>query len=269
MRPAWSDSFRPGALRDVSAHALRAPITREWALGGADGTGVSVAVVDSGIEAGHSLVGDVATSVAVLQDTAAPGALRIADCSATDLGGHGTACAGVIRSVAPGVELHSIRVLGGNLRTRSALFVKGLEHAIERRFDVVNMSLSTGKRDHFARFHELADRAYFQGTMLVCAASNVAGPTYPSEFAGVFSVAAGNGGGALGLQYNPVPPVEFGAPGIDVELAWTEGAVIRGTGNSFAAPHVAGLIALILSKHRGLTPFQVKTILHAIADNAA
>ncbi|MDQ1617416.1 MAG: hypothetical protein QOJ60_3355, partial [Actinomycetota bacterium] len=46
------------------------------------------------------------------------------------------------------------------------------------------------------------------------------------------------------------------------------GSTIVTTGNSFAAPHIAGLIARILSKHPGLTPFQMKTVLHAIADNA-
>ena len=50
--------------------------------------------------------------------------------------------------------------------------------------------------------------------------------------------------------------------------AWLGGGSIRATGNSFAAPQVAGLIALILSKHPGLTPFQVKTILAACAANA-
>ncbi|MGK5171236.1 S8 family serine peptidase [Geodermatophilus sp. CPCC 205761] len=39
------------------------------------------------------------------------------------------------------------------------------------------------------------------------------------------------------------------------------------TGNSFAAAHVSGLVARILSKRPGLTPFQMKTVLHALADN--
>jgi subtilisin family serine protease len=63
--------------------------------------------------------------------------------------------------------------------------------------------------------------------------------------------------------------VEFGAPGIDIEVPWSGGSTIEATGNSFAAPHIAGLVTRILSKHPGLTPFQMKTILHALADNAA
>jgi subtilisin len=56
--------------------------------------------------------------------------------------------------------------------------------------------------------------------------------------------------------------------GIVVAVGWKDGPTITSTGNSFAAPHIAGLIARILSKHPDLTPFQVKTVLHAVADNA-
>jgi subtilisin len=71
------------------------------------------------------------------------------------------------------------------------------------------------------------------------------------------------------VYYNPSPPVEFGAWGVDVPIAWKDGGTTVATGNSFAAPHIAGLCAKILSKHRGLTPFQLKTILRATALNAA
>jgi subtilisin family serine protease len=71
----------------------------------------------------------------------------------------------------------------------------------------------------------------------------------------------------LRLYYNPAPPVEFGAWGVDVPMAWKDGGSTVATGNSFAAPHVAAMVALILSKHRGLTPFEVKAVLAAVADN--
>ncbi len=69
------------------------------------------------------------------------------------------------------------------------------------------------------------------------------------------------------IYYNPAPPVEFGAWGVDVPIAWKDGGATVATGNSFAAPHVAGLAALILSKHPGLSPFEVKGILASVADN--
>jgi subtilisin len=104
--------------------------------------------------------------------------------------------------------------------------------------------------------------------MVVCAVNNVRGASYPSQYASVFSVAAHEGRDPFRLDYNTAPPVEFGAPGIDLEVGWLGGRTIRATGNSFAAPHIAGLIARILGKHPGLTPFQMKTVLMAVADNA-
>jgi subtilisin family serine protease len=52
-----------------------------------------------------------------------------------------------------------------------------------------------------------------------------------------------------------------------VEVAWLDHKTLRVTGNSFAAPHIAGLSALIRSKHPQLRPFQVKTVLWALAAN--
>ena len=63
--------------------------------------------------------------------------------------------------------------------------------------------------------------------------------------------------------------MEFGACGIDVDVAWGDGQSIVATGNSFAAPHVAGMAAVLLAKHPGLTPFQVKAVLQAVSENAS
>jgi subtilisin family serine protease len=194
---------------------------------------------------------------------------RIVEQPHEDLFGHGTACAGIIRAAAPDAEIYSVRVLGTKLTGKGVVFAAGLEWAIDNGMQVVNLSLSTGKRDYFELFHELVDEAYFRHVMLVCAVNNVPGPTYPSQYSSVFSVAATALEDPFSVLYNPSPPVEFGAPGIDVDVAWSEGSTITATGNSFAAPHVAGLVTKILGKHPGLTPFQVKTILHSVADNAA
>ena len=53
--------------------------------------------------------------------------------------------------------------------------------------------------------------------------------------------------------------------GVDVDVAWRDGGRIGATGNSFAAPHIAGLAALIRSRHPTATPFEVKAILAATA----
>jgi subtilisin family serine protease len=69
--------------------------------------------------------------------------------------------------------------------------------------------------------------------------------------------------------YNPSPPVEFGAYGLNVDVAWRGGARMTVTGNSFAAPHIAGYAARIRSAHPGITPFETKSLLAATADSAS
>ena len=101
--------------------------------------------------------------------------------------------------------------------------------------------------------------------LLVSAANNVPGPSYPSLFAAVVSVAAHDVADPWTWFYNPAPPVEFGAYGLDVDVAWRDGGRILATGNSFAAPHVAGIAALIRAKHPGISPFEVKAVLAATA----
>ena len=269
MKPAWSEAFDHDKLQPVRVLGLPTRITKEWAWGGSTGAGVKVAIIDSGVDASHEYVRQVTRSIVVKYSSQVEGQAVITEEEGhRDVFGHGTACAGIIRSVAPDVEIYSIRVLGEMLTGKGAVFTAGLKWAIENGMDVVNMSLSTNKYEYFSRFHELTDEAYFNNVMLVSAINNNPAPSYPSQYSSVFSVAAHERTDPFGFDYNPTPPVEFGAPGIDLDVAWANGSVIKSTGNSFAAPHIAGLVARILGKHPGLTPFQMKTILAALADNA-
>ena len=115
--------------------------------------------------------------------------------------------------------------------------------------------------------HELADSAYFQGTVLVASAHNMPVESYPWRFSSVISVGSHEGSDSYEWYANPDPPVEFFARGVDVDVAWAGGSTLRCTGNSFAAPHIVGLSALVLSKHRDLTPFQLKSVLYLTAAN--
>lgn len=265
--PAWSAAFEDERLATV--RALPMGEVREWAFAGSTGAGVRVAVVDSGVDAAHPRVGAVAGAVAFELDPESPDGYRQVDGPHEDLVGHGTACAAIIRALAPDAEIHSVRVLGANLRGRGRLFHAGIAWAVEQGMHVANLSLSSKSEQLFGPLHEVADRAYFGRTLLVSAANNQPGPTYPSQYASVVSVAARAGADPTALAYNAHPPVEFGARGIDVDVAWSGGGSMVATGNSFAAPHVAGLAALVLGKHPGLTPFQVKAVLHAACENAS
>lgn len=264
--PEWSGAFDRGALQQVVALPIEG--VREWAFGGATGAGVSVAVVDSGIDAEHPRVGGIAGGVAFELDPASELGYAVREGPHEDLVGHGTACAAIIRALAPQARIYSVRVLGANLKGRGALLHAGVEWSVQHGMDVANLSLSSKSEAMFGPLHEVADDAYFAGTVLVCAANNLPGPTYPSQYASVVSVAARAGDEERGLAYNAHPPVEFGARGIDVDVAWADGGSITATGNSFAAPHVTGMVALMRSKHPWLTPFQVKAVLQAASVNS-
>jgi len=247
-----------------------ADLSPAWAFDGATGAGVRVAVVDSGIEAGHpDLGGCVDRRAGVAVEMNADGEPVVVPGPHDDAYGHGTACAGIVHALAPEATLVSVRVLGPGLSGKAPAFARGLAWAVEQRFDIINLSLGTGRRDWALTFHELCDQAYFAGTLVVTAANNVMQPSFPSLYASVASVACNLSADPRRFHYNPDPQTEFLAMGADVDLAWRGGARIRGTGNSYAAPHIAGLAALIKSKHPGLRPFQIKTVLWATAANIA
>src|SRR5205814_3923359 len=138
------------------------------------------------------------------------------------------------------------------LSGKGAIFAAGLRWAIENGMHVANLSLGTTKPENFGTFHELVDRAYYQGMVLVTAANNMPILSFPSLYAAVVSVACYDGmtgDDPREFYYNPAPPVEFGARGIDVRLAWLNGGDIKATGNSFVAPHMNGGVALLPAKH--------------------
>ena len=266
--PAWSEAFHGDGPAAAPALDLDQPITPDWAYGDRSGRGVRVAVIDSGVDAAHPLVGRVDQYIAVELDPDAPDGVRFVDTPHDDLYGHGTACAAVIRSLAPEVELISVRVLGANLKGSSTAFAYGLEWCIDHGVTVANLSLSTTNPNAAETFHELVDAAAFGRTLLVSAMSNERKRTIPSEFAGVFSVACGPGADREQVWCNPAGPAEWAACGIDVDVAWGGGSTIRATGNSFAAPVVAGHLARIVGAHPGITAWQARTVLAALAANA-
>jgi subtilisin family serine protease len=262
--PAWGEAFAADRRAGLAREATFAPVERSWAFGAGDGAGVTVAIVDSGVEGSHPAVGG-ALRASVRVELDGDDATVVPD-EPVDAVGHGTACAGIIHALAPAAELLSVRVLGADNRGKGVAFAAGLAWAIEQGASIVNLSLSSRSESLFATLHDLVDRAYFANTLLVCAANNVAIASYPSLFAAVVSVAAHDVRDPDVWFYNPHPPVEFGAYGLDVDVAWKDGARIVATGNSFAAPHVAGYAARIRAAHPAATPFEVKTILAATAD---
>jgi subtilisin family serine protease len=262
--PAWS---LPASATDEITIPVQWPerVTREWAWGGSTGKGIRVAILDSGVERDHPEVGEIQEAVAVSIDEDDNAVVEPDDQG--DLCGHGTACAGIVRSLAPDCSIHSVRVLGAGYTGSGPVLLAGLRWAVEQGYELINMSLSTTKREFASVLHELADNAYFKRTVLVASAHNMPVESYPWRFASVISVGSHEDADPLAFYYNPSPPVEFFARGLDVEIPWLEGGKIRASGNSFATPHMTGICALILGHHRDLTPFQLKSVLYLTATN--
>src|SRR3954447_21186097 len=264
LRPAWS---LPAGAADEIKIPVEWPgeVTRDWAWGGSTGKGIRVCILDSGVDPAHPLVGEVQRAVAV--SVGPDDEVIVEEDTEGDLCGHGTACAGIVRSLAPDCEITSVRVLGAGYTGSGAVLLEGLRWAIEQGYDVINMSLSTTKQKFANLLHELADTAYFRRTMLVASAHNMPVESYPWRFSSVISVGSHEAADPFAYYYNPSPPVEFFARGVDVEVAWMGGGRLVCTGNSFATPHVAGVVSLMLSKHPELTPFQLKSLLYLTATN--
>ncbi|WP_405723261.1 S8 family peptidase [Streptomyces sp. NBC_01537] len=258
----WSLRGRRPEDLPVAADSESAPPTRS--ADGGTGRGVRVCVVDSGVERDHPLVGRVDGSWVVVKDDTG---IRVQETDTGDTCGHGTACAGIIRRTAPDCELYSVRVLGERFSGTGEVLLAGLRWAVQQGFDVVNLSLSTTRTRFAEELHALADEAYFARTVIVASAHNTPVESFPWRFASVISVGSHQEDDPGLYLYNPEPPVEFFAPGQNVQVAWLGGATIRTTGNSFATPFVTGLCARILSRHPRMTPFQLKSALYLSAAN--
>jgi subtilisin len=266
---AWSEPFRADRRHDLDRTSpFRSdPTTADWRA--ARGQGVTVAIVDSGVERDHPAVGgQLVRSVRVELD--GDEALIVDDPEAGDVVGHGTACAGIIHALAPEAELVSVRVLGPRSKGKGIAFAHALDWVIEQRIPIANLSLSSRSEALFATFHDLVDQAYFANCLFVCSASNVPGQeSFPSLFSSVISVAAHDIPDPLTYFYNPRPPVEFGAWGVAVPVAWTGASSTIATGNSFAAPHITGLLGRLRSAYPDATPFEAKSLLAQGATEAA
>ncbi len=262
--PAWSlpkDAVDRIALPDDWPDR----VTREWAFGGSTGAGVRVCILDSGVDGDHPSVGGLESAVAIELDERDEAVVEPDE--EGDVSGHGTACAGIVRALAPDCRISSVRVLGAKFTGSGGVLLAGLRYAIEQGFDVINMSLSTTKKPFAVVLHELADSAYFRRTVLVASAHNMPVESYPWRFSSVISVGSHEETDPLAFYYNPSPPVEFFGRGVNVEVPWSDGRTLTVSGNSFATPHLSGICALILAQHPELTPFQLKSVLYLTATN--
>ena len=214
--------------------------------------GVTVAIIDSGVERDHPAVGGKLVRSVRVELAADPDddPVVVDDPEASTSSGHGTACAGIIHAIAPGADLVSVRVLGPDNRGKGIVFAAGLDWAIEQG--------ASGRQPEPLVEERRALRPLPRSRRPGLLRQRPARLRGEQRARQQLPVALRLG--RLGRRarprrrldawfYNPDPPVEFGAHGVDVDVAWRDGGRMTATGNSFAAPHVAGYAALIRAKH--------------------
>lgn len=252
----------------------------ERLAGLADGTGVLVAVIDSGIDARHpQLSGAVQAGLDLLDRT---GDGRV-DCV-----GHGTAVASIVagrprsgagfRGVAPGATLLPLRVTermdGDGPNPGRAVPLTGIAEALrfatDHGADVVNLSLTAERDDRALREAVLYARSH--DVVVVAAVGNQherGNPRpYPAGYEGVLGVGAIAADGSRAALSQVGDYVDLVAPGVDVTAADHGGGHSRYTGTSFAAAYVTGAAALVRQYHPDLTATGVVARLTATADPA-
>lgn len=230
------------------------------------GKGVKVGIIDSGIEASHYVFkdSDVIKGGVVIEYENNKVVLK--DYKGFDQYGHGTACAGIIHSIAKDAELYSIQVLGNKLSGKVDVFLKGLEWAIENDMDVINLSLGTTNQTYSSYFYNLLDRAYYENRILVAAANNDPIPSIPSILSPVISVEAIASDDKYEFYFRDTNRIEFLARGIYIRVPWVNNSYMMMIGNSFAAPHISGIVALLKERNKDLSPFEIKSILKNISN---
>ncbi|MFI0773656.1 S8 family peptidase [Streptomyces sp. NPDC021212] len=244
------------------------------AQGTAQGEGIKVAVLDSGVMTNHvALHGKVTTGPDFLKDGLQPGDPR--------WGGHGTAMASDVLKVAPKASILSVRVIddkkdhGGDIRQGVSPTSQGIDYAVDHGADVISMSLGGemfGDSVDEDEVDALA-RAAQKGIPVIASAGNEGDmfndASYPAGYPGVIAVAATQQNGSRAdfstvRTYNAVA-----APGVAIMSAKNTGGYEPVDGTSPAAALTSGVVALMLSHNDKLTPAQVRTLLTKTAHHPA
>ncbi|WP_449063660.1 S8 family serine peptidase [Planomonospora algeriensis] len=273
-------------VRDRQREVLRTlDLPRAWRT--SQGHGVTVAVLDSGVDARHrDLAGSVTegrdfTAGANPPGTAPPRLHGTYMASLIAGHGHGPGGADGVIGVAPRARVLSVRVIledeePGFREFNAAerfedVVARGIRYAVDHGADVINMSISkelaTGEERAAIRY------AVSRGVVLVAAAGNegageaadggYAPYSYPAAFPGVVSVAATGPGLRRASFSNVNPSVLVAAPGVDVLGAGPGDAYWVGRGTSQATALVSGVAALIKSEHPEMSPALVVQALTA------
>ena len=231
------------------------------------GRGVKIALLDSGVEASHpDLKGmRLADDLAIVDDGLQ---LRCVSGGGLDMYGHGTAIAAILSQLAPEAELGSFRVLGENLRSRTAIICEGARQAMDRGYQILHCSFGCSREDQVLQYKDWIDEAYIKGRHIVAACNNYdyLKREWPGHFPSVITVNFARTADPETFYYRSGQMVEFAARGDDLDVPWCGGRRKKVTGSSFAVPHMAAMVARLLSLCPELPPLEAKALLQQVAE---
>lgn len=218
-----------------------------------NGTGVKIAVLDTGIDYNHE----------DLRDNYKGGfnfAFNNSDPFDDSYNSHGTHVAGIIAAekngigvvgIAPNSNLYAIKVLDGAGFGLASWVIAGIEWAVDNKMDIATMSLGSSPYDPDLQSLKIAcDNAYNAGVLLVASAGNTNGGnvTYPAGFDSVIAVTATDQNNQK-AYFSPVDPkIELSAPGVNINST-IKSTYAQLSGTSQATSHVTGTAALLISSH--------------------
>jgi len=142
---------------------------------------VRIAIIDSGVHAGHPHVNGVAGGVAILADGSEQS-------NYIDQLGHGTAVTAVIREKAPEALLYAVKIFHDSLATNINALIRALEWSARNRMDLINLSLGTDNPQHEALLQATVDHLAAKGIRLVAAHEEAGVRWLPGILPGVVPV---------------------------------------------------------------------------------
>ncbi len=256
--PFTASDATKNTVAQQDAFALTGVLDAQALAGGA---GVVVAIVDTGLLAGHpDLAGRTLPGYDFVDGDAdpadGPNGLDDDGDMAFDEGvGHGTLVAGLVASMAPGASILPVRVLDSDARGTSENVARGIVWAVDAGAKVVNLSL--GIRQASAVIQDAVNYAKGRDVLVVAAAGNanlVDAVAFPASLSDVLTVAAVDNGGVRAPFSNVAGRVDLVAPGVGLTAPWQAGGYGTASGTSFATPFAAAGAALVLSRNPGMKP---------------
>ncbi|MDX3538746.1 type VII secretion-associated serine protease mycosin [Streptomyces sp. MB09-01] len=276
--PAAADTIRD---RQWGLLALRA----EEAWGTTRGDGVTVAVLDTGVDDSHpDLAGQVLEGTDLIGMGAGRGDrpwARHGTAMASIIAGHGhgpSRSQGVL-GIAPQARILPVRVIleegdpgrGKARDSKGGALAEGIRWAADHGADVINLSLGddSDSAHHEAGEDEAVQYALAKGVVVVASAGN-GGETgdrvsYPAAYPGVIAVTAVDRRGKKAKFSTRNWYATVSAPGVDVVIADPDRSYYEGWGTSAAAAFVSGAAALVKAAHPDLSPAQIKKLLEDTA----